>query len=184
MNVILHEGKDDKKYIKKFLNILNIESSDDNFFEMKGKPNFYKTNSIAYRRIKQKVNNKQIEKILFILDADYEKDNSKYGGYNNTKEQLDIIIDGLGLKDISKIFIACNPQTKDGFFEVLLFSAVSEELKGCYQDFINCSKFNKKENYKTVMSDLHKYSSPGKPYDFNHKNFKELKDKLLWLFSN
>jgi len=48
---------------------------------------------------------------------------------------------------------------------------------------MSCSKFDKKENYKTVMSDLHKYSSPSKPYDFNHENFKELRDKLFWLFN-
>jgi hypothetical protein len=32
------------------------------------------------------------------------------------------------------------------------------------------------------MEQLHKITQPDKPYDFNHKNFSELKEKLIRLF--
>ena len=55
MVAILHEGKDDKKYIKRILKYLNISNyTDDTFYEMKGKSNFYKPNYVNYKILKQK----------------------------------------------------------------------------------------------------------------------------------
>ena len=180
MKIILHEGKDDKKYIKRICEYLKIETKDDNFYEMNNKSNFFKESNEIYQIIKS---NPRTSKILFILDADYETDNKKYGGYANTERAIVNVINNLGLQDISRYYITCTPDTKDGFFETLLLSCVSDKLKKCYIEFMKCSGLNnQKEQYKTIMTKLHELASPNKPYDFNHPNFKELKEKLEKLF--
>ena len=180
MKIILHEGKDDKKYIKRVCEYLNIEVSDENFYEMGSKSTFFKEDNPIYSMIK---NDPRVEKILFVIDADYKKDNSIYGGYENSQRELIKIIDNLELKSISDFYIACDPKTKDGYFETLFYSCVPEDLKKCYNSFMDCSKFKAKQNYKTIITKLHELSSPSKPYSFDHENFDELKEKLINLFN-
>ena len=179
MRIILHEGKDDKKYIKRICKEFNIKVSDDNFYEMGDKSSFFKENSSAYEYIK---NNPRISKILFVLDADYEKNDSKYGGYDNCEREIIKIRNNLKLFDISDHCITCNPNTKDGYFETLFFSCVPDDLKKCYNEFMTCSGFKEKENYKTIMTKLHELSSPSKPYDYEHPNFEDIVEKLKNLF--
>ena len=83
MRIILHEGKDDKRYLKKICAYLDIKISDENFYEMGNKSNFFKKDCEVYR---YKITDPRVEKILFILDADYEKDNKIYGGFDNSKK--------------------------------------------------------------------------------------------------
>ena len=179
MKIILHEGKDDKKYIKKICKYLELEVSDENFYEMGDKSTFFKEENETYKFIKS---NPRISKILFVLDADYEKNDSKYGGYDNCEQEIKTVIENLGLKDKSNHCITCNPNTKDGYFETLFFSCVPDDLKKCYDGFMSCSGFKEKGNYKTIMTKLHELSSPSKPYDYEHPNFKDIKDKLTDLF--
>jgi len=179
MRIILHEGKDDKKYIKKICKELNIEINDENFYEMGDKSSFFKEDNINYNLLR---NNPRISKILFVLDADYEKNDSKYGGYDNCEKEIKKVRRNLKLFDISDHCITCNPNTKDGYFETLFFSCVPDNLKKCYDEFMKCSGFKEKENYKTMMTKLHELASPNKPYDFDHPNFKDIKDKLIDLF--
>ena len=178
MKIIIHEGKDDKKYIKKVCKHLKLEVNDNIFYEMSGKSSFFKEENEIYSLIKS---NPRISKILFVLDADYETNDIKYGGYENTKREVTQIIKNLNLVDISDYYIACDPNTKEGYFETLFFSCVPDKLKKCYSDFMSCSGFKEKENYKTNMTKLHELASPSKPYDFNHSNFSELKEKLIEL---
>jgi hypothetical protein len=183
MVAILHEGKDDKKYIKRVLEFLNIENySNDTFYEMNNKSNFFKTNHINYRTLKQKIENDEITKVLFILDADYKTD-SVYGGVSNTTTELEKIISELGFFNNYEIYVVCEPGTAEGYFETLFLSCVSDELKECYQKFIECTGFTGKEPTKTIMTKLHELSSPEKPYSFEHANFKPLKDTLTNLFN-
>ena len=181
MKIILHEGKDDKKYLKRICNEFNIEVNDENFYEMGDKSTFFKEENKVYKLIK---NNPKISKILFVLDADYKTSDAKYGGYDNCEREITKIREELGLKDKSDYCITCNPNTKDGYFETLFFSCVSDELKKCYDEFIKCSGFKEKENYKTIMTKLHELASPSKPYDFNHPNFEDIRSKLKNLFKD
>ena len=41
---------------------------------------------------------------------------------------------------------------------------------------MKCTGFQGKEQTKTIMTKLHEFSSPEKPYSFEHDNFKEIKD--------
>ena len=179
MKIILHEGKDDKKYIKKICKHLEFDVTDENFYEMGGKSAFFKEDNDIYLLIKS---NPRISKILFVLDADYKENDSKYGGYENTENEIKKIIRKLELVDKCDYSITCNPNTKDGYFETLFFSSVPDSLKKCYEEFMLCSGFKEKENYKTVMTKLHELASPSKPYDFNHPNFEDITTKLKNLF--
>jgi hypothetical protein len=181
MRVILHEGKDDKKYIKRVCSYLKLEVTDENFYEMGDKSTFFKEDNPNYTLLK---NNPRIEKILFVLDSDYQDNDSKYGGYENSEREIKLVIEKLELLNKSDYCITCNPNTKDGYFETLFFSCVPNDLKKCYEEFMKCSGFKEKENYKTIMTKLHEMASPSKPYDFEHENFNELKQKLKNLFKD
>lgn len=92
------------------------------------------------------------------------------------------IIEVLGFNARSDYYLVCDPKTKEGYFESLLLSCVSDELKNCYDDFLKCSLFDGKENHKTIITKLHELASPEKPYDYNHENFNKIKEKLIALF--
>lgn len=183
MVIILHEGNTDKNFIKKLLDYLEIPYNNDNFSSMNNKSNFFKQDYIAYKVLKTKIQTNEIEKVLFIIDADNEKDNNIYGGYNNTLEQLEKTIKNLSFIKNYEIFISCDKTTKEGYLESLILSTVPENLKNCYESFMHCSNYNSKDNHKTIMTKLHELTQPNKPYDFSHDNFDELKSKLTALFS-
>ena len=181
MVLILHEGKDDKKYLKRVCSYLDIEVNDDDFYEMGDKSSFFKEDSPAYEYIKK---NPRVSKILFVFDADYQSNDSKYGGYENSEREIKLVIENLELLNKSDYCITCNPNTKDGYFETLFFSCVPDDLKKCYEEFMKCSGFKEKENYKTIMTKLHEMASPRKPYDYEHPNFEDIKIKLKNLFKD
>lgn len=179
MVVILHEGKDDKKYIKRIFNHLEIENfTDDTFYEMNNKSNFYKETYVTYRTLKQKIENGKISKIVFILDADNARDNKVYGGKENTINKLIETIDKLDFKFEYEIFVVCDSESNEGYFETLLLSSVEKELKDCYQKFMDCTGFKGKEQTKTIMTKLHEITSPESPYSFDNKNFTEIKNLI------
>ena len=181
---IVCEGKSDKNKIKEMLDFLEIDSSDDTFIIMGNKSTIFKENDDRYKTLLTLIQAQKVEKILFIVDADYKKDNSTYGGYNNTKSALEILIKNLNIKDISDFYISCNPFSKDGYLESLLLLTVDENLKKCYDEFLDCIEFEEKNNHKYIMEQLHKITSPKKPYDLTHNNFMEFRDKLSLLFKN
>lgn len=176
MVAILHEGKDDKKYIKRILEHLNLKYSDENFHEMNNKSNFFKEDYFVYKLLKQKIENEEVEKLLFVLDADNPNDNKVYGGKENTLKELESTISKLDFTFNYEIFVVCEPKSNEGYFETLLLSSVDEKIKDCYINFMKCTGFKGKEQTKTIMTELHEFSSPKKPYSFEHTNFKEIKD--------
>ncbi len=181
---IICEGNSDKNKIGELLAFLGIEYSDDNFVVMGNKSNVFKSNHDNYRTLLRLILADKIENILFVVDADYQKDNSEYGGYENTQKKLDILIKKLNIEDMSSLFISCNPISKDGYLESLLLSTVDDNLRNCYDDFLDCIEFKEKNHHKYIMEQLHKITKPNKPYDFNHDNFKILRDELISLFEN
>jgi hypothetical protein len=181
---IICEGNSDKNKIGELLAFLDIEYNDDNFVVMGNKSNVFKTNNDNYRTLLQLIQADKIEKILFVVDADYQKDNSESGGYENTQKKLDILIQKLNIEDMSSLFISCNPISKDGYLESLLLSTVDDNLRNCYDEFLDCIELKEKNHHKYIMEQLHKITKPNKPYDFNHDNFKILRDELRSLFDN
>jgi len=179
---IICEGKTDKNKIGELLEFLNISYSDDNFIVMGNKSNFFKLDSSEYKTLLQLIKADKIEKVLFIIDADYQKDNKQYGGYNNTENKIEELLVNLDITSISDYYITCDPITKDGYLESLLLSTVDDNLKQCYNEFLDCINFKEKNQHKYIMEQLHKITQPNKPYDFKHKDFRELKEKLVKLF--
>jgi len=179
---IICEGSSDKNKIAELLGYLEINYREDNFIIMGNKNNIFQIGNNKYKTLKELMKAEKIEKIFFIVDADYKKDNNKYGGYENTQNELRKLINNLKIENKSDFFISCNPTTKDGYLESLLLSTVDENLKKCYDEFLNCIEFEEKNKHKYMIEQLHKLTSPQKPYNFSNDNFNELKEKLIKLF--
>jgi len=179
---IICEGKTDKNFIKNFLEFLGIEISDDNFIVMGNKSNIFKIDNKEYKTLVALIKAEKIEKVLFIVDSDYQQDNAKFGGYENTQKEIEKLLDELRIREISDYFISCNPTTKEGYLESLILSTIDENLKKCYMEFLDCIEFKEKNHHKYIVTELHKLTKPNKPYNFNHKNFDILKEKLIKMF--
>ncbi|MDQ1339546.1 MAG: hypothetical protein QG567_698 [Campylobacterota bacterium] len=183
---IICEGKSDKNLISNFMDFLGYEGcySDDNFIIMGNKSNIFKIDDPKYKTLLELIKADKISKILFVVDADYEKDNNGYGGYDNTKREMLSLIQKLQIDSISDYFISCDPATQDGYLESLLLSTVDKNLKNCYDGFLDCIEFPDKNHHKYIMEQLHRITSPNKPYDFAHQNFDVFKMKLEGILSN
>ncbi len=183
---ILHEGKANKSYDNKLLNLLlheiNLDKDNVKFIGMGCKSNFFKKDSEGYKLLKINLDSEQLSKVLFVLDADNDRDDRRYGGYQNTETELRIIIKELELEDLSDIYITCDPVTKCGYLESLILSSIPAEQEKCINYFLECSNFKSKENHKAILNQIYKIAYPKSPYDFSHKNFDVLKSKLKKLF--
>ena len=120
---------------------------------------------------------------MFVIDADNKRDNQRYGGYENTQNELEKLISALGLETYIDTFISCDPNTKEGYLESLILSSLDEDKRQCIQHFLDCSQFKSKENEKTIVNQIYSMGYPNAPYNFQHKNFDKLKQKLKNLFS-
>ncbi len=183
---ILHEGNskktNDNKLIKLLLDNLKLNEEEVRFFGLGTKSNFFKKNSREYKELLEQIEEDNINKILFVVDADYEENDKIYGGYDNTVKEINVIRNKLSLTDISDIYITCDPQTKNGYLESLILSSIPKKEKECIEIFLDCSKFESKENHKAILNQIYKTAYPKAPFDFSHKNFDELKTKLKNLF--
>jgi hypothetical protein len=183
---ILHEGNtkqtNDNGIIKLLLKNLNLDEDKVEFFGFGSKSNFYKLDNVKYKSLKLQIEEESIGKVLFVVDADYESNDAKYGGLENTKLELEKIISELGLSEIFDIYVICNPQTKDGYLESLILSSIPEEQKECIETFLDCSEFKSKENHKSILNQIYKMAYPNAPFDFSDPNFDVLKEKLQNLF--
>jgi hypothetical protein len=183
---ILHEGNDkdttDKKLIKSLLENLALDSEFVFFDGFGSKSNFFNTDNPKYLRLKNFVEAGQIDKILFVVDADYEKDDEKYKGFENTVNELTNIINELGFQDIARFYIVCDPISKTGYLESLVLASLPEEKRKCIECFVECSEMNPKHIHKRIINDLYMIAYPDPPYNFDHHYFDELKNELRNLF--
>jgi hypothetical protein len=183
---ILHEGKknksDDSVLLKLLIQDLGQDLDRVEFFGFTSKSNFFKIEDTKYAELKLQIEEELISKVLFIVDADYEKNDYRCGGLEKTKNELEKIIYDLDLSEIADIYVTCNPQTKDGYLESLILSSIPKKQKECIESFLDCSAFKSKENHKSILNEIYKKAYPNAPYDFTHTNFNELKEKLHNLF--
>lgn len=183
---VLHEGNtqktNDNALLKLLIQDLGLDLNRVEFFGFGAKSNFFKLDNLKYERLKLQIEEEAISKILFVVDADYEKNDKTYGGFEKTKSELDKVISELYLSEIANIYVTCDPQTKDGYLESLILSSIPEIQKECIETFLGCSEFTSKENHKSILNEIYKKAYPNAPYDFNHPNFDELKQKLQNLF--
>jgi|GEM_PF-502638 len=153
------------------------------FYPMGTKSNFFKSDRVEYKTLKGRINSDQIKKVLFILDADFKKDNAIYGGFSNTQTQLQQVLDKLAIEGVCEIFVLCNPNSEEGHLESLLLETFPEGKRKCIECFVQCSKIKPQSFYKTILYNLHKTAYPTESYyNFEHPHFDELKQKLRNLF--
>jgi hypothetical protein len=183
---ILHEGNakktNDNELLKLLISELDLDSGKVKFFGMGNKSRFFELENKNYKELKIYIDSEKVNKILFVVDADYECHDKKYNGYKNTEKALKNIIDELGFKEYSDIYIVCDPETKGGYLESLILSSIPLQHKDCISEFLACSEFKSKDNHKSILNQIYKIGYPNKPYDFSHKNFEDLKRKLRNLF--
>ncbi len=183
----MHEGSSndktaDKKLIISLLNKLELPESAINFYAFGSKSEFFNISSKKYSQLKQETDSDEINKILFIVDADHEKDDAKYKGYENTENELKKIIDELGFQDIARFYIVCDPDTKTGYLESLILASLPTEKRNCIERFVECSQINPKQIHKTIINHLYTIAYPDPPYNFDHSYFDELKAELTKLY--
>lgn len=183
---IFHEGNskntNDNKLLQLLLESLGLDITQVEFFGMGPKSNFFKLDDKNYKELELSIRNESIEKVLFVIDADDVENDAKYGGFKNTKQELEKTVKALGVDTCSDIYVTCDPDTQCGYLESLILSTISDEQKKCIEDFLDCSDFKSKENHKAILNQIYNIGYPNAPYDFSHKNFDVLKSKLQNLF--
>ncbi len=178
-SAILYEGKNDKEFIETLINDCLAMDASAVFHGIFGsKAKFFDSKHTHYQRLKKFIEAEQIEKILFIIDADDSEKDKKYGGFENTQRELTSVIEELGFQAISEIYITCNPETKTGYLESLILSTISPEQRQCIECFLQCSHFESKEHHKAIFNQIYKLAYPQAPYNFEHPHFDELKQKI------
>ena len=186
MIAILHEGNAkrtaDNKLIKLLIEDLNLDENQVRFFGVGTKSNFFKKDTNAYKELFTDIQEEIITKILFIIDADYKQNDSKYGGFDNTLKEIIDIRKKLNIYKISDLYITCDFDTKDGYLESLILSSIPLEQKECIETFLNCSEFKSKENDKAILNQIYNNAYPNAPFDFSSDKFDILKQKLQNLF--
>ncbi len=164
---ILHEGNakktNDNALLKLLMDELGLDTGKVKFFGMRSKSCFFELENKNYKELKIYIDCEKVNKILFVVDADYEPNDKKYGGYQNTKNALKNIIEELGFTDYSDIYIVCDPETKEGYLESFILSTIPEKHKNCLQDFLSCSEFKSKDNDKSILNQIYKIAYPNKP---------------------
>jgi len=183
---ILHEGNskktNDNELLKLLIGELKLNIEQVSFFGFGAKSNFFKVDNREYKMLLQKMEERTISKVLFVVDADYIENDSVYGGYKNTKIELEKIIKELNLEEYSDTYITCDPTEQCGYLESLILSTIPKKEKECIETFLECSDFKSKENHKAILNQIYKTAYPNAPFDFSHQNFDELKTKLKNLF--
>ena len=181
-SLILCEGGDDIGFLKKLCKYLKLDmkgiiirkisqDSDSN-----GKSAFFKEDS--YKTIKQYIDTGYYSKVLFVVDADYIENDSLYGGFENTKRELNKIISTLQFEQKAKYFIMCDPTNKTGNLEHLILSTIKDEKKECIDEFLKCIlEMDVHSNKKIILSSYEAIFRES-PYNFTHSNFRELKTLL------
>ena len=183
---ICHEGHINKsldnEIIKLLLEDLKLDVNRVEFYGFGSKSNFFKKDYAEYKNLQMAIKEQEIEKILFVLDADNEENDHIFGGHVKTGRGLRSVLSDLKLSSLSDFYISRNPITHTGNIESLLLSTIPQEQKECIENFLQCSEFKAKGNDKALLEQIYKLAYPNTPYNFKHKYFDELKEKLQNLF--
>jgi hypothetical protein len=173
---IICEGGDDKGFLNKFskyLDITNVQIK-----SMGGKSNLL--NKDGYTIIKKQVDAGLYNKILFVFDADFIKDDAKCGGYENSEKCIKDLIESLEFTNIAKYYIMCNPDTTNGNLEHLVLSTIEYKKTICITTFLKCINSMETHDNKKIVLSSYKTIFKESPYNLNHENFDKLKDLLDW----
>ena len=177
---IFCEGSDDKTFLrlllndlKKSQNIIGFENFDSVIKIMGGKSNLLDKES--YQTLNKQVG-KQIQKVLFIFDCDFEEDDRVCGGMQNSIDAIESLIKKLDWK-IEVDYYIFNKN-----LDYFIIDTLDKK-----DNFLSCEEcFNLKELNKNrkILTCIYKSLYPKEPFDFTHQNFNQLKTKLKNLFKD
>ena len=177
MVIIAYEGKSDGEFFDTLLDEYHLNKNEVVYYDFKGKDNLFSIGHNNYDEIEEKYLN-IVNKILFVVDADNEKDPNPNRGYDASEKALKKLIDNLGFEDIAMDYYIMCDENNEGNLESFLLSILDETQQKCIQNFREC--------YKYPLSDKWAYNSFYKqkkePFDFSHPNFAKLKRKLQKLY--
>lgn len=179
---ILCEGKSDKNFFASLINHLGLDKNLVSFYIFGGKSKFFELANTNYQDLKLEIDSGQIEKVLFVVDADNATTDSVYGGFENTQKQLDVVIKQLKIENISHTYVMCDPTTKIGYLESFILTTIPEAQRSCINNFLACSQFQSKENHKAILNQIYNLAYPEAPYNFEHQYFESLKMRITDLF--
>jgi len=179
---IFCEGQTDIQFLMTLVEYLRLKKNDIAPYIMGGKSSFFDIASKRYTNVKFRIESDEIERILFVLDADDSQKDAIYGGYKNTKSELSKIITQLGFQDISQIYIMCDPITENGNLESLILSTFETQKRECINRFLDCSQLLSKVDHNRVVYEIYNMLYPNEPYNFDHPNFDSLRTELNNLF--
>ncbi len=188
--VIIVEGKDDRNFFVALLNDLKnnneIDVQDninfDNYIEvMGGKSKLLDSNHTKYKKLKLKIDNDNIQKILFIFDCDFKEDDKNCNGMENSEKCFDNLIKKLNWN--IKIDKSNNLHIFDKNLDYFLIETIND--KECYNDFdnlIKCLEVESIKPNKKPIANLYRDLYPYPKFDFKDDKFQPLKQKLKNLF--
>lgn len=176
---IVCEGVDDEGFLKSLLRHLEIKNSDYDFNQniqsTKGKSILLQSATYKKNRLNQEVG-KNVDKVLFVFDADFATDDNKCGGLKNSEECIEQLIKDLNWG------IEVNYYIFDKNLDDFIINTLNEDQKKCFEEFDQCLKIEVENKNKKISTCIYKKLYPQAPYDFSHANFEPLKQKLSELF--
>jgi hypothetical protein len=177
---IICEGVDDEIFIKLLLRSLKIKDNNYNFDKhlqnTNGKSHLLKTSTYDDNLLNQEIG-KNVEKVLFIFDADFEEDNKKDGGLEKSKIAIESLIKELNWNVKTDYYIF------DKNLDDFIIKTLDEKQQKCFYNFDECLDIEVKNKNKKISTCIYKKLYPQDPYDFSHSNFDTLKQKLTNLFN-
>lgn len=177
---IFCEGESDKEFIIKLLQHidekgeLKTRPQNEGFIGIPGsgsKPELLKVKN--YIATTDRIKNKKTKKVLFILDADFNED-GKCNGLEKTQKCIEDLINQLNWNAEVGYFIF--DKNLDDFIIKTLDN--KSDFEACEQ----CFELKKANKNRKILTCIYRKLYPEKPYDFSHKNFDPLKEKLIQLF--
>ena len=180
MITIICEGESDKEFINLFLAHLKQEGKLNPLQEYKGciTSKGGKSKLLAkanYTQLTKRIDNNKVKKVLFIFDADFSED-GKCNGLKNSKKCVEKLIKDLAWNIETDYYIF------DKNLDNFIINTLSKEQQKCFEEFDECLEIEDKNKNKKISTCIYKKLYPQSPYDFSHKNFDELKQKLTNLF--
>jgi len=177
---IICEGSDDKSFLRQLLINLKTESKlstnlvnfDSVIKIMKSKSNLLDKDK--YTTISKQIG-KKIKKVLFVFDCDFEDDDKNCGDLENSKKCIENLIQELNW-NIEIDFYIFNKNLDYFIIETL---ENKEKFLSCEE----CFELKKLNKNRKILTCIYQKLYPKKPYDFSHKNFDDLKQKLTELFN-
>ena len=139
MVIIAYEGKSDGEFFDTLLDEYTLDTNQVTYYDFEGKDNLFNTSHAHYDEIEKKYLN-IVTHILFVVDADNDKDPNPNRGYDASEQALKALITDLNFEDTSiDYFIMCD-ENNEGNLESFLLSVLDDKQKECIKNFRECYK--------------------------------------------